>query len=123
MRELGGLFWGLVIDQCYVHQLRAAWAFLMGAVDPLAKAEVVFANRLWGDENIVACLVEFLARDPQESEALWSEFQHAIGLDFWAGQLDGSAVFVAGAARCLAAVVMTVAVRVLVLGMRLSTLG
>ena len=131
MREFGGLVWGLVVDECDVYQLRAAWAFLMRAVDPLAEAEVVFADRLRGDKNIVARLVEFFVRDAQESEALWSKLQHAIGLDFWAVQLDASAVIVTGAVGRLGGVVLAVAVLILilvlilvfVLGMRLSTLG
>ena len=93
MRELRGFFgWGAV-DGGDLDQLGSAWAFLVVAVDPLAEAQVVFADAFRRDEDIVASLLEIFVGHAQETEAFGCEFEHAIDGDFWAAESDRAAFF------------------------------
>ena len=114
MRELGGLLGRHVVDPGDLDELRAARAFLVESVDPLAEAQVVFADGFRGDKDVVAGLFEIFAGDAEEAEAFGGEFEQSVGLDFRAGEQDRAAVFgVVAAALVAAAVVALAAVLVL----------
>jgi hypothetical protein len=120
MRELGGFFRRHAVDLGDLDELRTARAVLIESVDPLAEAQVVFADRLGSDKDVVAGLFEIFSRDAEEAEAFRGEFEQAVGLDFRAGELDRAAVVeIAGSALRAAAFV---AVALLLRGM-LAVLG
>ena len=89
MRQFRGFLRRHAVDLGDLDQLRAARAFLIETVNPLAKAQVVFANSLGRDKDIVASLFEIFTRHAEETEALGREFEQTIGLDFFASELNG----------------------------------
>ena len=112
MRELGGFLGRHAVHLGGLDELRAAGAFLVESVDPLAKAQVVFADGFRGDEDVVAGLFKVSARQPEETEAFGGEFEQSVSLDLRAGEQRRAAVFgVVGGGLLKAAVVALAAMR------------
>jgi hypothetical protein len=93
VRELRGFFGRCAVDGGDFDELGTARAFLVVAVDPLANAQVVFADAFRRDEDIVAGLFEIFVGYAQEAETFGCEFEHAIDGDFWSGENDRAALF------------------------------
>ena len=74
MWEDGGFLRGYAVDGINFDKLRAAVAFLVLAVEPLAVAQGMAADELWRDENIFLGLFEICFRETEETEAFGGEF-------------------------------------------------
>lgn len=116
-------------------ELGSTRAFLAGAVEPLAVAEVVTTDDFRRNKDVVAGLLKVFAGDPEEAVALGGQLEEAIGVELGAGE-DGGAIgvgvgvpLVMGRRRALAALVLVLIgvagralVAVLRLGLRLGVL-